>query len=84
MRVVQVAALRDYEGTAWTALYSNLENAYEALREAEYDDVVWVDDVDVAWVGVDEAYYDRVDSLVPVRGEDETFTWTRDGVQVEL
>jgi hypothetical protein len=69
MKVVQVSAGRDYEGTVWTALFSSVEKAYEDLRNQPADTFAGVDELDVAWVGVDNGSYERVVSL------DVKFTW---------
>lgn len=60
MKVVQVSAQRDYEGTVWTALFSSVEQALEVLRAQPADTFAGVDDLDVAWVGVDSDSYERV------------------------
>lgn len=69
MKVVQVTAGRDYEGTVWTALFSTVEQALEVLRAQPADTFAGVDDLDIAWVGVDSDSYERVVSL------DVKFTW---------
>lgn len=69
MKVVQVSASRDYEGTVWSALFSNVEQALEVLRNQPADTFAGVDELDVAWVGVDDGSYERVVSL------DVKFTW---------
>lgn len=63
MKVVQVSAQRDYEGTVWTALFSSVEQALEVLRAQPADTFAGVDDLDVAWVGVDSDSYERVFDL---------------------
>ena len=45
MKVVQVTASRDYEGTVWTALFSSLEKAYEDLSNQPADTFAGVDDL---------------------------------------
>lgn len=60
MKVVQVSAQRDYEGIVWTALFSNVEQALEVLRAQTADTFAGVDDLVVAWVGVDSDSYERV------------------------
>ena len=80
MKVVKVSAARDYEGIIWFALYSTVENAYKGLREADYDDVAYVNTIDIAWIGLDEDNtYDRVIQLEveKVEGEEQVryFTW---------
>ena len=69
MKVVQVTASRDYEGTVWTALFSSLEKAYEDLSNQPADTFAGVDDLDIAWVGVDDNSYERVVNL------DVKFEW---------
>ena len=54
MRVVQVSAQRDFDGTVWTALFSSVEKALEDLRSQPADTFAGVDDLVVAWVGVDD------------------------------
>ena len=63
MKVVQVSAQRDYEGTVWTALFSNVEQALEVLRNQPADVFAGVNDLDIAWVGVNDGSYDRVDQF---------------------
>ena len=53
MRVVRVSARRDYEGISWTALFSSVDRAVEFLRHGDADEFGGIDDIDVAWVGVD-------------------------------
>ena len=60
MKVVQVSASRDYEGTVWTALFSSVDKAFDWVRTVDAEQWVGVDDVDVAWVGVDTPSYSRV------------------------
>lgn len=60
MKVVQVSARRDYDGVQWTALFSSVDKALDWVRSVDADQWVGVDDVDVAWVGVDTPAYDRV------------------------
>lgn len=60
MRVVQVTASRDYDGVQWTGLFSSEEKALDWVRTVEADQWLGVDDVDVAWVGVDTPSYQRV------------------------
>jgi hypothetical protein len=64
MKVVEVSALRDYEGCQWTRLFTTEEKAWEFVRTAAADEWLGVDDVNVTWVGVDEEFYDRVESFV--------------------
>jgi hypothetical protein len=64
MTVVEVRALRDYEGCQWTRLFTTEEKAWEFVRTAAADEWLGVDDVNVTWVGVDEEFYDRVESFV--------------------
>lgn len=80
MKVVKVSASIDYEGIVWFALYTTVENAYKGLREADYMDVAYVDNVDIAWVGLDDdKTYEGVIQLNPqiVEDTDEIrwFTW---------
>lgn len=80
MKVVKVSAARDYEGIVWFALYTTVENAYKGLREADYEDVSYVDTIDIAWIGLDDDNtYERVIQLDPqkVEGTEEIrwFTW---------
>ena len=63
MRVVQVSAQRDFEGTVWTALFSSVEKALQDLRNQPVDTFAGVDDLSVAWVGVDEDSFEEVLSL---------------------
>jgi len=60
MRVVQVTANRDFDGTVWTALFSDVDTALTDLRNQPADTFAGVDDLAVAWVGVDTGTYDRV------------------------
>ena len=61
MRVVRVAARTDYEGISWTALFSSVDRAVEFLRHGDADGFGGVDDIDVAWVGVDsDDVYERI------------------------
>ena len=60
MKVVQVSATRDYEGVQWTALFSSVDKALDWVRNVDADQWFGVNDVDVAWVGVDTPSYDRV------------------------
>ena len=61
MRVVRVSARRDYEGISWTALFSSVDRAVEFLRHGDAVDFGGVDDIDVAWVGVDsDDVYERI------------------------
>lgn len=79
MKVVQVTASRDYEGSVWTALFSSLEKAYEDLRNQPADTFAGVDDLDIAWVGVDDGSYNRVDQF-EVKfewGEPDTVTFRK-------
>jgi hypothetical protein len=69
MKVVQVSANRDYEGTVWTVLFSSVEKAYEDLRNQPADTFAGVDGLDIAWVAVDDGSYERVASV------NVKFTW---------
>ena len=61
MRVVRVAARRDYEGISWTALFSSVDRAVEFLRHGDADEFGGIDNIDVAWVGVDDDdVYERI------------------------
>jgi len=61
MRVVSVSARRDYEGISWTALFSSVDRAVEFLRHGDADEFGGIDDIDVAWVGVDDDdVYERI------------------------
>ena len=61
MRVVRVSARRDYEGISWTELFSSVDRAVEFLRHGDAVDFGGIDDIDVAWVGVDDAeVYERI------------------------
>ena len=61
MRVVRVSARTDYEGISWTALFSSVDRAVEFLRHGDADGFGGVDDIDVAWVGVDsDDVYERI------------------------
>ena len=61
MRVVRVTARRDYEGISWTSLFSSVERAVEFLRHGDADEFGGIDDIDVAWVGVDsDDVYERI------------------------
>jgi hypothetical protein len=53
MRVVSVTARRDFEGISWTALFSSVDRAVEFLRHGDADEFGGIDDIDVAWIGVD-------------------------------
>ena len=53
MRVVSVTARRDFEGISWTALFSSVDRAVEFLRHSDADEFGGIDDIDVAWIGVD-------------------------------
>lgn len=79
MRVVQVSAQRDYEGTVWTALFSSVEKAFEDLRNQPADTFAGVDDLVVAWVGVDSDSYERVlDLSVDFQwGDPDTVSFSR-------
>ena len=64
MRVVRVAARRDYEGISWTALFSSVDRAVEFLRHGDADEFGGIDDIDVAWIGVDDNdVYERIMSF---------------------
>jgi len=61
MRVVRVSAYRDYEGISWTALFSSVDRAVEFLRHGDADEFGGIDDIDVAWIGVDDDdVYERI------------------------
>ena len=61
MRVVSVSARRDYEGISWTALFSSVDRAVDFLRHGDADDFGGIDDIDVAWIGVDDNdVYERI------------------------
>ena len=61
MRVVRVSARTDYEGISWTALFSSVDRAVEFLRHGDADGFGGIDDIDVAWVGVDsDDVYERI------------------------
>lgn len=79
MKVVQVSAQRDYEGTVWTAMFSSVEKAFEAMRNEPADTFAGVDDIVVAWVGVDRDYYERVvDVAVDFQwGDPDTASFSR-------
>lgn len=63
MKVVQVTASADYEGTWWTVVFSSVEKALENLRNQPADTFAGIDDIDIAWVGVDDGSYERVLNL---------------------
>ncbi len=69
MKVVQVSAQRDYEGTVWTALFSSVEKALEDLRSQPADTFAGVNGLVFAWVGVDS------DSYEPVLNLSVNFQW---------
>ena len=77
MRVVRVAARRDYEGISWTALFSSVDRAVAFLRGADGDEFSGVDDISVAWVGVDsDDTYERVlDFEVNYRWDDDVVSF---------
>jgi hypothetical protein len=79
MKVVQVSAQRDYEGTVWSALFSSVEQALEVLRNQPADTFAGVDDLVVAWVGVDSDSYERVlDLSVNFQwGDSDTVSFSR-------
>ena len=79
MKVVQVSAQRDYEGTVWSALFSSVEQALEVLRAQPADTFAGVDDLVVAWVGVDSDSYERVlDLSVNFQwGDSDTVSFSR-------
>lgn len=80
MRVVQVSAQRDYEGTVWTALFSSVEKALEDLRNQPADTFAGVDDLVVAWVGVDgdDAFEKVLDLMVDFKwGDPDTVSFSR-------
>ena len=61
MRVVSVTASIDYEGIFWTKLFSSVDRAVEFLRHGDADEFGSIDDIDVAWVGVDsDDVYERI------------------------
>ena len=61
MKVVTVTARRDYEGIAWTKLFSSVSNAKAFLREADGQTFSFVDSIVVDRVGVDsDENYERV------------------------
>ena len=70
MRVVQVSAKRDFEGTVWTALFSSVEKAFDDLRNQPADTFAGVDDLVVSWVGVDgdDAFEKVLDLMVDFKG----------------
>ena len=64
MRVVSVSARRDYEGISWTALFSSVDRAVGFLRHGDADEFGGIDDIDVAWIGVDDNdVYERIMSF---------------------
>ena len=78
MRVVQVTASREYEGVQWTGLFSSVDKALDWVRNVDADQWVGVDDVDVAWVGVDTPSYQRVcDFSVKFDWSTDTATFTK-------
>ena len=79
MKIVQVTAGRDYEGTVWTALFSSLEKAYEDLRNSPPNAFAGVDDLDIAWVGLDDNSYERIEvfDVKFVWGEPDTVTFRK-------
>ena len=61
MRVVEVSANIDYEGTFWTKLFSSVDLAVEFLRSGDAVDFGGINSIDVAWVGVDsDGVYERI------------------------
>lgn len=80
MRVVQVSAQRDFEGTVWTALFSSVEKALDDLRNQPADTFAGVDDLVVAWVGVDgdDAFEKVLDLMVDFQwGDPDTVSFSR-------
>lgn len=80
MRVVQVSAQRDFEGTVWTALFSSVEKALEDLRNQPADTFVCVDNLVVAWVGVDgdDTFEKVLDLTVDFQwGDPDTVSFSR-------
>ena len=77
MRVVSIAASMDYEGIFWTALFSSVDRAVAFLRGADGDEFSGVDDISVAWVGVDsDDTYERVlDFEVNYRWDDDVVSF---------
>ena len=88
MRVVRVAASRDYEGIAWTSLFSSVDRAVEFLRSGDADDFGGIGSIDVAWVGVDsDDVYERilnfrVEAIYDVDGD--TYDVSFDGLDREV
>ena len=84
MRVVRVAARRDYEGIAWTSLFSSVERAVEFLRHGDADEFSGVDAISVAWVGVDsdDTYESILNFEVNYRWDDDTVNF--DGLDREV
>ena len=64
MRVVRVAARRDYEGIAWTELFSSVDRAVAFLRGADADTFSGINAINVAWVGVDSDSDDDYESIL--------------------
>ena len=80
MKVVQVSAQRDYDGTVWTALFSSVEKALDDLRNQPADTFAGVDDLSVAWVGVDgdDAFEKVLDLTVDFQwGDPDTVSFSR-------
>lgn len=78
MRVVEVCALRDYEGVQWTRLFTSVEEALDWCRTVDQEEWAGVDDVSVAWVGVGEEFFERVLSFgVTYCWGEETATFTQ-------
>jgi hypothetical protein len=78
MKVVQVQASRDYDGIQWTGLFSSVEKALDWVRTVDADQWYGIDDVDVAWVGVDTPTYQRVlDFSVRYDGVTDTRVFTQ-------
>ena len=80
MRVVQVSAQRDFEGTVWTALFSSVEKALDDLRKQPADTFAGVDELDVAWVGVDgdDTFEKVLDLMVDFKwGDPDTVSFSR-------
>ena len=78
MKVVKVTAYRDYEGAVWTELFSTYELAKKSLREADYEDMISVDSVDVGEVELDTQVYTRLDRFEVTHNRDaETYVYER-------
>lgn len=78
MKVVEVTASRDYEGTVWTQLFSTVDKAFKWLASANADTFAGVDDLSVAWVGVDTNDFTLVDQFqAQFDWQTENVTFTR-------